>query len=48
MQRLIEPETHHLRMRMVGLVGTVGRIKFGAEIGLDHVHNPAGKAANRR
>jgi chorismate mutase len=32
---------------MIGLVGTVGGIKFGTEIGLDHIHNPAGKAVNR-
>jgi hypothetical protein len=44
MQRLVHAEADDERMGVVSLARAVGGIKCGAEIGLDHLHNPAGKA----
>jgi len=44
LKRLVGAEAHHRRMGMIGLAGAVGRIKCSADVGLDHLHNPAGEA----
>ena len=43
-KRLVHAEADDERMRIVRLARAVGGIKGNADIGLDHVHNPAGGA----
>jgi len=43
-QRLVHAEADDQRMGLVGFAHAVGTIKCDAEIGLDHLYNPAGEA----
>ena len=43
-QRLVQTEADDERMGIVGLARALGGIKCDAEIGLDHLYNPAGEA----
>ena len=46
-KRLVRAEAHDRRMRAVRFARPVGGIKCDADIGLDHVHNPAGERHGR-